>query len=411
MEIKIEIKGENRVDFNIRNNETELEYILRICSQKDVIGTWDKVASILNENLNKNYGESTYRKKYQSYSALKNVATSEKEEEISNEHIDLLLQEQNNLYKQQVKTRDALRELRSGLRDEARIENLLAHISEDTVRFNPVIRPYNGLDDGYNTAILCIGDWHCGDNVHNFYNDFNLEILENRVEQLCHKTIKYCQRHHIKTLNVINLGDMIQNAIHTTCRVMNEMDAIDQVKQVSRLICQLLVSLAQNIEQVTYRSVLDNHSRININYKEHIEKESFAKLIDWWLVDKINYCNEKYIEEFKNPILMEFDNIDDNIGYLKINNKNIFFSHGHLGSQHTVTQDLTFATGIIADIVILGHFHKDQTKNFQGKKVFFNGTLKGVDEYALKRRLFGAPSQSLIIFDEEEVFDIPMEFK
>ena len=25
----IEIKGENRVDFNIRNNETELEYILR----------------------------------------------------------------------------------------------------------------------------------------------------------------------------------------------------------------------------------------------------------------------------------------------------------------------------------------------------------------------------------------------
>ena len=62
-----------------------------------------------------------------------------------------------------------------------------------------------------------------------------------------------------------------------------------------------------------------------------------------------------------------------------------------------------------ADIVILGHFHKDQTKNFQGKKVFFNGTIKGVDEYALNKRLFGSPSQSLVIFDEEEVFDIPME--
>ena len=107
---------------------------------------------------------------------------------------------------------------------------------------------------------------------------------------------------------------------------------------------------------------------------------------------------------------MEFDNIDDNIGYLKINGKNIFFSHGHLGSQHTITQDLTFATGIIADIVLLGHFHKDQTKNFQCKIVFFNGTLKGVDEYAMKKRLFGLPSQSLIIFDENDVFDIPMEF-
>lgn len=398
------------MDFKIRNNEAELEYILRICSQKDVIGTWDKVASILNANLNKNYGESAYRKKYQSYNAMKTIATPTKEEEIDNEHIDLLRQEQDNLYKQQIKTRDALREYRSGLRDEARIENILNHISEDTIRFNPTIRPYNGLDDGCNTAILCIGDWHCGDNVNNFYNKFNLDILEQRVERLCHKTIKYCQRNHIKTLNVINLGDMIQNAIHITCRVSNEMDAIDQVKQVSRLICQLLVTLAENIEQVTYRSVLDNHSRINMNYKEHIEKESFAKLIDWWLIDKINYCNTKYEDKFKNPILMEFDNIDDNIGYLQINGKNIFFSHGHLGSQNSITQDLTFATGIIADIVILGHFHKDQTKNFQGKKVFFNGTLKGVDDFALKKRLFGAPSQSLIIFDEDEVYDIPMEF-
>lgn len=399
------------MDFSIRNNETELEYILRICSQKDVIGTWDKVASILNENLNKNYGESTYRKKYQSYTALNSIATTEKEDEINLEHIDLLKQEQDKLYKQQIKTRDANREYRARLRDEARIENILECIHKDTVRFNPIIRPYNGLDNGYNTAILCIGDWHCGDNVHNFYNDFDLKILESRVEKLCHKTIKYCQRNNIKTLNVVNLGDMIQNAIHTTCRVMNEMDAIDQIKEVSRLICQLLISLAENIEQVTYRSVLDNHSRINMNYKEHIEKESFAKLIDWWLIDKINYCNEKYKNEFKNPILMEFDNIDDNIGYMKINGKNIFFSHGHLDSQHSVIQDLTFATGIIADIVLLGHFHKDQTKNFQGKKVFFNGTLKGVDEYALKKRLFGAPSQSLIVFDEDAVFDIPMEFK
>ena len=341
---------------------------------------------------------------------MKSIATEEKEKEIDDEHIITLKEEQDKLYKQQIKTRDALREYRSGLRDEARIENLLDCIKEDTVRYNPEISYYKGNDNGINTAILCIGDWHCGDEVDNFYNKFNLTILEQRIAELGYKTIKYCKRNNVKTLNVVNLGDMIQNSIHTTCRVMNEMDAINQVKQVSRLIYNLLTVLAENIEQVTYRSVLDNHSRINMNYKEHIEKESFAKLIDWWLVEKINYHNEKYQDLIKNPILMEFDNIDDNIGYLKINGKNIFFSHGHLGSQHTITQDLTFATGIIADIVLLGHFHKDQTKNFQGKKVFFNGTLKGVDEYAMKKRLFGLPSQSLIIFDENDVFDIPMEF-
>ena len=398
------------MDFSRRSGEAELEYILRICSQKDIIGTWDKVASILNDNLNKNYNESTYRKKYQSYDAFKTNVSTEKEREIDNEHIILLQQEQDKLYKQQVKTRDVLREHRSVLRDEARIENLLDCIRADNSKFEPEILPYQGDINGYNEAILCIGDWHCGDYVNNFYNKFDLQILEHRVQELCHKTIKYCQRNNVKTLNVVNLGDMIQNAIHITCRVTNEIDAIEQVKQVSRLIYILLITLATNIEQVTYRSVLDNHSRANMNYKEHIEKESFAKLIDWWLIDKINYYNEKYSDVIKNPILMVYDNIDDNIGLLNINNKNIFFSHGHLGSPQSIVQDLTLATNIIADIIILGHFHQDQKKNFQGKKVYYNGTLKGVDDYALKKRLFGAPSQTLIIFDED-VFSIPMEFE
>ena len=119
------------MDFSRRSGEAELEYILRICSQKDIIGTWDKVASILNDNLNKNYNESTYRKKYQSYDAFKTNVSTEKEREIDNEHIILLQQEQDKLYKQQVKTRDVLREHRSVLRDEARIENLLDCIRAD----------------------------------------------------------------------------------------------------------------------------------------------------------------------------------------------------------------------------------------------------------------------------------------
>lgn len=398
------------MDFNKKNNETELEYILRICSQKDCIGTWDKVASILNENLNHNYNESTYRKKFQSYDALKEVATDSKVQEIDMEHINVLQEEQHNLYKQQIKTRDVLRELRANLRDEARIENLLDCIREDTVRYNPEIRPYQGIDNSYNEAVLCIGDWHCGDEVHNFYNDFNLQILERRVEQLCHKTIKYCQQHRVRVLNVINLGDMIQNAIHTTCRVQNEIDAIDQVKQVSRLICCLLTTLAEHIEQVTYRSVLDNHSRINMNYKEHIEKESFAKLIDWWLVDKIECYNEKYRHIIKNPIIMAFDNIDDNIGHFTIEDKNIFFTHGHLGSKAKVTQDFTFATGIIADAVFVGHYHADERDNVYGKKVYTNGTLKGVDSHSLNKRLFGNPSQTLVIFEDNEAVEIPMIF-
>lgn len=398
------------MNFRKKIEENDLQYIYRICSMKDSIGTWTQVASIINENLGTNYDESCYRKKYKSYIDINNNIDNHMQNDIDKEHIDLLQIKQDELYKQQVKTRDVLREYRSSLRDEARIENLIEAIRADTLKYEPNFRPYTGeiFQDG-SSAILCIGDWHCGDRVHNFYNDFDLEILEARIEELCDKTIKYCQRNNVSVLNVINLGDLFNSQLHVTSRVENEMDTIQQIKIVVRLVCSLLIKLAENIEQITYRSVLDNHSRINMNYKEHIEKESFAKLIDWWLEDKISAYNEKYEARYKNPILMKFDNIDDNIGLIKINDKNIFFSHGHLGSQNTITQDLTFATGIIADIVLLGHWHTDKKKNYQGKKVYFNGSVKGVDSYALNKRLFDKPSQLLLIFEKEDTIEIPIQ--
>ena len=94
---------------------------------------------------------------------------------------------------------------------------------------------------------------------------------------------------------------------------------------------------------------------------------------------------------------------------MKINNKNIFYTHGHIGSQNTVTQDLTFGTGVIADIVLMGHWHSDKVKNYQNKKVYFNGSLKGVDDYALNHRLFDKPSQKLLVFNDNDVIDIPIQ--
>ena len=45
--------------------ESENKYIYRICSQKDSIGTWYDVRDILNAELDRDWNESAYRKKYQ----------------------------------------------------------------------------------------------------------------------------------------------------------------------------------------------------------------------------------------------------------------------------------------------------------------------------------------------------------
>ena len=50
--------------------ESEEELIYRICEDKDQIGTWSDVADILNDLLNVNYSESTYRKKYSAFQKM-----------------------------------------------------------------------------------------------------------------------------------------------------------------------------------------------------------------------------------------------------------------------------------------------------------------------------------------------------
>lgn len=48
-------------------NESDEELILRICDDKEQIGSWQDIANVINELTGNDFGESTYRKKYQAF--------------------------------------------------------------------------------------------------------------------------------------------------------------------------------------------------------------------------------------------------------------------------------------------------------------------------------------------------------
>ena len=50
------------VDYTRRSDEDALEYQYRISSQKEIIGTWQDVADVINAELGQDYTESKYRK-------------------------------------------------------------------------------------------------------------------------------------------------------------------------------------------------------------------------------------------------------------------------------------------------------------------------------------------------------------
>lgn len=372
--------------------EEELEFIYRIVKMKGIPGLelWTDVRDVLNAELGYDYSESYYRKKVQEFERLFEVL---RKDVFQDDYIDLLDKKRDLLYKQQVRTQDRLREYRKTLRDEGRIENLKETFKEAAAKVEPVLLvPGAHKNMGKNEAILLISDWHVGAKFNLFINEYSVAIAKERLGMLLEEVIHYLQRLDVGVLHVINLGDLVEGNIHVSTRVQSEMDVIEQTMVVGEMVASLLLNLEQHVDKVVYHHVLDNHGRINKNYQEHIEKENFGRLIQWWL--------EERLSRMGSTVEMDSEEFNENIGYFELQNgKKAAFVHGHLDNVNQVFQNLGGLLRESLDYVFMGHYHVAKMKEFQGGKVFVNGSLKGVDPYALDKRYCGNASQFLLVFD------------
>lgn len=382
------------IDISRRQGESEIAFIYRVCHSRGLtleLQTWDDVADYLNDALDYDYTESYYRKQVQNFDK---IFAEIKGELIGDDYARMIDKKTDTLYKQQVKTRDKLREMRSHLRDEARIEILAKEVKRAAASLEPLNMEFytSVIEDGVNEGVLLLSDWHIGAEFSNFKNSYNLEIAMDRLAYLVDSVIRYAQILKIRHLHVVNLGDMIEGLIHVSTRVESELGAVEQTIKAGEHLAWVLLRLEKAGLKITYHMVLDNHSRTFANKKEHIEKENFGKLIHWWL--------EERLQNAKSEIEFVQNEIDDNIGTFTLENgKECAFVHGHLDKINTVFQNLGGLLRKPLDYVFMGHYHIAKMKEFQGGKVFVNGSLKGLDPYALNNRYMGQASQFLLVLD------------
>lgn len=308
------------------------------------------------------------------------------------------------LYIQEKKVRDINNSYRRTLTDEARIEAFKNTVKDaantlknlPTITFDSVPLEIKGMGID-REAVLMLSDMHIGVECNNFYNKFNIDIARQRVKKLVTDTINYCHTFNVIRLNVVNLGDMILGLIHVDARIEQQTETVNQVIVASEIIANALNELQKAAPQIIYRSCTDNHSRVVADKTQHIEKDSFGKLTDWWLKERLKDTG----------VVFEDDNIDDSIGkFTLLNNKRVVFAHGHLDSPNSVFQNMVGATHEFIDYILLSHYHCEKEKSFQGMKVFVNGSIVGTEQYALSKRLFSKPAQTLLIFDKDDLVDV-----
>lgn len=303
-----------------------------------------------------------------------------------------------NLYVEKIKTRDWYNAYRRTLRDEARIEELKTCITDSVSLLNalPQVIPVvsNTTED---EAILMISDLHLGVDCDNFYNTYNLEVAQQRLNRLVRQTIDYCHKHNVQKLNILNLGDMIHGIIHTSARIDQEIDATEQVMKASELIAEVVNKLQAAAPVIIYRSVVDNHSRVMPNKSEHIEKENFARIMQWFIEERLK----------DTKVIFQHDNLDAGLGIFDLDNKQtVAFAHGHEDQPNKSMQNMVGASRQFVDYVLLSHYHSPRQKEYQGCTVIVNGSIVGTEQYALSKRLFALPSQKLLIFHGADLVDI-----
>lgn len=298
-------------------------------------------------------------------------------------------------YTEKQKVRDWYNAYRRDIREEVRIENLKDEIkfaAEKFGKLEPIVWPEVKETPVEKTeAVLLVSDLHIGVDCDNYYNKYNKDIAKERLAKLQKNVIKYCCINNVSVLHILNLGDLINGIIHTNARIEAQMDVAEQIMYAGELISNFLYGLSKEIPNITYRSVFDNHSRAIANKNEHIEKEQFSRVIDWFIAERLK----------DTPIEFIANDIDGGIGRMKLaSGKTLMFCHGHNDGRNNSYQNFIGLTQEWVDYICMAHYHNPASKDFQGCKVFINGSIVGTESYAFGRRLFTKPSQKLIIFNE-----------
>ena len=301
------------------------------------------------------------------------------------------------LYKAKVKASQVINQRNKMWRSEVAKEELRNTIVTAVKALPPLKIKTKEFTKGVNEANVLVGDWHIGALIDNFVNKFNFDIATRRVEKFTEKAIVKCKNSNVKRVNIISLGDMIMGYIHTTNRIRSEFDVVTQTMKASELLAQMLVKFAENFPEVTYRSVLDNHGRLTKSLDESLTEENAARWIDYYLEARLKDTKVKFVK----------DNLDENLIFFTMDNgRKIAATHGHLGSGiNSIVQEMWGATRVFCDDVYVGHLHQEKLKMYQGTRVVMNNSLMGVDDYALNKRLFGEPSQTVCIYEEDGSFE------
>ena len=384
------------MDYVKRKEESLVSYWIRLYKNRSIYGlTFAECGELMNEVSGENWNEAKWRRTIQNYLEIQDYLDQENPTGVNQDILQEIEDQKLELEKEKIKMRDKKRELNSLIRIQARLENLEDYLKETVEEFEPIEldNVKKNKKDSDKELLVCLNDWHIGMSINSKFNTFNKEIAIKRLSKLQQKTMDKVLKEDIQTIHIANLGDLIHGLIHVSTRVSSEENTIEQVITASEMVKGFIKPFLDLGIQVEYYNICGNHSRIVANKSESGgEEESFEKLI-LTIVDTAFSRYENY-----NSTGSEFGMIEVNI-----KNEKVVLSHGHLDKGNGIVNKLPQMLGYPPTLVLTGHFHSEQIKDYGVTTHIISGALCGSDDYATNLRLAGKPSQKLLIITDDGI--------
>lgn len=304
-----------------------------------------------------------------------------------------------------IKARDERNELARIQRELARRESVV-----DTVRemLHSEVDPLPGyvprnVSVSDTDLIIHLTDIHAGIEIDNYCNEYNSDVLHQRLDAYLDKIGEIAARHSAENCHVLLGGDLVSGMIHSTIRIENQLDVIRQLKLVSMEIGRFVSVLSGVFRRVEVYSVAGNHSRLSPNKQDHLKGENLDTLVPFYLTALLQNYENVHIHE---------ENVEESVAMFMVRDQRVFGVHGDKDTPENVVQRLTMMFGVKPDIVMLGHRHTNGMKTVYDSKVVESGCVSGPDNYCMDHRLRNKPEQAVLVVSDnglECLYDVKLD--
>lgn len=339
------------IEFKRFDNESDEELIYRICSMKDQIGSWQQVASVINELTGNDYGESTYRKKYQAFQKMLNANQSKFVQ--SDNHLEQIRKEKEELRKERIKLQTLNIERNRIDRSESRQELYYEYVGNIIEALPmPTFEPlFECVEENVVNYLVCLSDLHYGAVFKSENNEYSPTIFKDRLEYLTERIYDFVYKKKLSKIHVACLGDTLQGILRSSDLKINDSSIVKATVDISRLLAQFLNTLSEFVQVDYYHVPSANHTQLRpLGTKaSEIADEDLEYVIS-------HYIHDLCINNDRIKVMMTYDSQQ----YIQINidGFEVLAMHGHqIKNMENALKDISMLRRSLCDYLILGHFH------------------------------------------------------